>query len=71
MGVPDDYRGEVIHASVVPRAGATVGVEELLAHCSGNLARYKVPSALALVDALPRTAANKIDKKRLREGWTP
>ena len=41
--------------------------DELLSHCRTNLARYKIPSRIETVDALPRTSVNKIDKKLLRE----
>jgi long-chain acyl-CoA synthetase len=65
FGVPDDYRGEVLHAHVVIRHPG-VGVEALLAHCHGNLARYKVPAVLAIVPAIPKTVVGKIDKVALR-----
>src|SRR5690606_18927009 len=67
VGVPDAYRGEVVKAFVVLRPGARASVEALLAHCSANLAKYKVPAALALVPELPRTPVGKIDKKALKE----
>jgi long-chain acyl-CoA synthetase len=66
FGVADAYRGEVVHAHVVLRAGASTSVDELLAHCAANLAKYKVPAKIALVDALPRTSVGKIDRKALR-----
>ena len=66
FGVPDGYRGEVLHAHVVVRAVVTV--EELLAHCRANLAKYKVPAAVALVEAIPKTAVGKVDKVGLRGG---
>lgn len=65
-GVPDAYYGETIRASVVLREGASVGVEELSAHCKANLARYKVPSTIFLVNALPRTAVGKVDRVALK-----
>lgn len=66
VGVPDAYRGEIIKAFVVARPGSNPTTDELLAHCRENLARYKVPGAIALVDALPKTPVGKIDKKALR-----
>ena len=65
-GVPDPYYGEAIHAYVVLREGARVGIDELIAHCKGNLARYKVPSKIYLVAELPRTAVGKVDRNNLR-----
>ena len=67
IGAPDAYRGEVVRSFVVLRPGASAGVEELLAHCARHLARYKAPVSIALLEALPKTTVNKIDKKALRE----
>jgi len=67
IGVPDAYRGEIIRAFVVARPGRQPSVEDLLAHCRANLARYKVPASIALVAALPKTPVGKIDKTALRE----
>jgi long-chain acyl-CoA synthetase len=66
FGVPDSYRGEIVRSHVVLRAGTSATVDDLLAHCRANLAKYKVPAALAVVDALPKTSVGKIDKKALR-----
>lgn len=64
FGVPDAYRGEVLHACVMVRSA--VSVDDLLAHCRVNLAKYKVPTVLRLVDAIPKTGVGKIDKVTLR-----
>jgi long-chain acyl-CoA synthetase len=66
VGVPDSYRGEVIRAYVVPKSGSAITGEELLAHCSGNLAKYKWPVAVEIVSELPKTTVGKVDKKALR-----
>jgi long-chain acyl-CoA synthetase len=66
VGAADAYRGEVLVAHVVLRAGASADADSLLAHCRANLARYKVPTRVRLVDALPKTAVNKPDKNALR-----
>ena len=66
VGVADDYRGEIIHAYVVLKPGAQANADDLLAHCRTNLAKYKHPSAILFVDALPKTTVGKIDKKALR-----
>jgi long-chain acyl-CoA synthetase len=67
VGVPDRYYGETIRACVVLKEGARSDVDDLVAHCKTNLANYKVPSGIALVDALPRTTVGKIDRQVLRE----
>ena len=66
VGWPDSYRGEVIRAFVVLRPDASADEAALLAHCQANLARYKVPAVIEILDALPCTSANKVDKKALR-----
>ena len=65
--MPDPYYGETIRAFVVLKDGAGATAEDLLAHCRANLARYKVPSRLFIVPALPRTTIGKIDRIALRE----
>ena len=66
IGVPDHYRGEVVMAYVVLKDAAAVEADELLAHCAGNLAKYKVPAAIEIVDEIPKTAVGKVDKVELR-----
>lgn len=66
VGVPDAYRGEAIRAFVALAPGRRVSAETLVEHCRERLARYKIPSQIVLVDALPKTVVGKIDKVRLR-----
>jgi long-chain acyl-CoA synthetase len=47
--------------------GARADAGELIAHCRANLAKYKVPVRIEIIDALPKTSVNKADKKRLKE----
>jgi long-chain acyl-CoA synthetase len=65
VGKPDPTTGEAVHAYVVP-SPAGVTVEELTVHCAQNLARYKCPGAIELVDALPHSAIGKVRKVALR-----
>ncbi len=67
IGTPDAYQGERLHAFIVLREGMHAAPDELLAHCAANLARYKVPSSVTTVPALPKTAVGKTDKVALRE----
>jgi fatty-acyl-CoA synthase len=64
--VPDPARGENVAAFVV--LGAPASIEELLAHCRGRLATYKVPHHLWVRrdDELPLKGSGKVDKPRLR-----
>ncbi len=68
VGVPDNYRGEVIKAYVVLKPGAESTAEELLAHCGDHLAKYKLPVSVEFLAELPKTTVGKIDKKALRDG---
>lgn len=67
IGVPDDRLGERIVAYVVLDAGASVPEATLLQRCSDQLARYKVPREVRFMEALPRNATGKIDRRRLRD----
>jgi long-chain acyl-CoA synthetase len=59
---PDTRLGAVPVAAVELRAGAgPVTADDLLAHTSGVLARYELPTEIRIVDALPRTASAKVD----------
>jgi len=46
--------GEVGRAVVVPVAGASVELADLVEHCAPRLAKYKIPKSVVVVDALPR-----------------
>jgi acetyl-CoA synthetase len=55
----------VIGAFIVPAAGLSLDRETILAAARLNLAAYKVPREIIIVDALPRTANGKLQRKRL------
>jgi acyl-CoA synthetase (AMP-forming)/AMP-acid ligase II len=67
IGIPDEKWGELVTALVVPAAGQQVTAEEIIAHCRGKIAGYKIPKRVELRDAIPRTATGKIQKFKLRE----
>ncbi len=62
----DERWGEVPVAFVAVREGASVTAAELIEHCRGQLARFKVPKDVAFVDALPRNPSGKVLKRELR-----
>ncbi len=66
VGVPDDYRGETVHAFVSLQDDAEVTADELIEHCKAQLAAYKYPRAVFFVDELPKTASGKILRRELR-----
>ncbi len=69
IGIPDPYWVEKVHAVVSLKKGTTATAEELVALCKKNLAGYKAPKSLEIVDALPKNAAGKIMKRELREKY--
>jgi acyl-CoA synthetase (AMP-forming)/AMP-acid ligase II len=63
---PDPVMGEVGIAVVVPRHPARPPtLEQLRAHGASRLARYKLPEELRVVEALPLTAMDKVDRRAL------
>ena len=67
VGAPDEKWGERVVAFVVPHPGRPVDVSELVSHCRGMIAGYKVPKEIHLTDALPLTASGKVQKAVLRQ----
>jgi acyl-CoA synthetase (AMP-forming)/AMP-acid ligase II len=65
LGVADDRLGEVPVAAVRLRPGADADPEALLAEAGADLAPYKRPRRLVVVEALPRTGTGKVQKDRL------
>jgi len=62
----DPEWGEALVAAVVLREGVAAAPTELRAFCAQRLAAYKVPKAVELTDALPRTESGKLLRRRLR-----
>ena len=67
VGVPDERMGEVGMAFVVLRPGAEATDDELVAWSRGEMANYKVPRYVELVDELPLNAMGKVLKYELRD----
>jgi acyl-CoA synthetase (AMP-forming)/AMP-acid ligase II len=67
IGRPDDVLGEVVVAYVAARGGAELTADELHELCSEQLAKYKRPVLIELLEELPKNAVGKIDKPALRQ----
>lgn len=67
QGVPDERMGEVGLAHVTAIEGVTLDVEDLRRFARGQLASFKVPRHVVVVDALPMTASGKVRKFLLRD----
>ncbi len=66
IGVPNERWGEVGMAIIVRKAGSALEEGEIIRHCLGKLAKFKVPQSVAFVDVLPRNATGKVLKRELR-----
>lgn len=66
IGAPDERMGEVGVAFVVPRANTKIVPEQVVAWSRDNMANYKVPRRVVVVDDLPRNASGKVLKIELK-----
>ncbi len=66
IGIEDPIRGEVPKAYVVPKLGATIDEQDVLAFCRKHLAQYKVPRSIEAIDEIPKNVTGKILKRILR-----
>ncbi len=67
VGVPDDVMGEVAIAYIIPREGETIDPQEIVDYCAGEIANFKVPRYVEIVNEFPMTQSGKIQKFRLRK----
>ena len=67
VGVPHPDFGEAVVAAVVPRAGAALDADALIAALKTRIAGFKVPKRIFVVGELPRNAMGKVQKNLLRE----
>ncbi len=68
VGRPDERLGETPVAVVELRETASADAEELLEFLRNRLARYEIPTEIAIVDAIPRTPSGKPDLSAIRGG---
>ena len=65
IGVPSDKWGETGLAVIVKKDPA-VTESDIIAHCDGKLARFKMPGGIRFIDVIPRNASGKALKRDLR-----
>ncbi len=63
FGIADRVYGEEVAAAVVLKAAATAA--DLIAHCHLSLADFKCPKTIYIVEAIPRTATGKIQRRNV------
>lgn len=71
IGVPHERWGETPRAYVVPAAGATLDPQSIIDHTRANLAHYKCPTSVEMVQTLPRNPSGKLLRRILRDEAKP
>ncbi|WP_296308426.1 AMP-binding protein [Erythrobacter sp.] len=67
IGIPSRQWGEAVHAIVIPRPGAAVTQEDIIAHCRARIAGYKCPRSVSFrAEPFPLSGAGKVLKRELR-----
>ena len=67
FGLPDEKYGEIVAAWVVPRSGCDLTPSDLQAFCKDQIAHFKIPETIRIVDDFPRTVTGKIQKFMMRK----
>ncbi|MGE5169977.1 MAG: malonate--CoA ligase [Rudaea sp.] len=70
IGVPDADFGEAVTAVVVAKPGHAVDEKEVIRALKGEIASFKIPKRVHVVDELPRNAMGKVQKNVLRERYS-
>jgi long-chain acyl-CoA synthetase len=65
VGVPHPHTGEAVKAFVVTTPDSRLDEDELIEHTLDHLARYKCPTKVIFVEALPRNATGKVMRRGL------
>lgn len=69
VGVPHPDFGEAVLAFIVPRSDVQPDLQAIVDVCANNLARFKQPREMILLDELPRNTMGKVQKAALREAY--
>ncbi|MEZ5226867.1 MAG: AMP-binding protein [Acidimicrobiales bacterium] len=69
FGIPHPDMGQEVKAVVEPAQGVELDVDDLLTFARSQLASFKVPKSVDVVDALPREASGKLKKHKLRDPY--
>ena len=67
FGIPDEKFGEAVVAWVKLNEGETADADQIRQFCNEQIAYYKVPKHIVIVDEFPMTVTGKIQKFKMRE----
>lgn len=67
FGIPDEKYGEAVVAWIKLNEGETANADEIRQYCNEQIAYYKVPKHIVIVDEFPMTVTGKIQKFKMRE----
>jgi fatty-acyl-CoA synthase len=67
FGVADEKYGEEVCAWVIPKPGLTITADDVIAHCKGQIAHYKVPRYVKIVEQFVMTVTGKAQKFEMRK----
>jgi fatty-acyl-CoA synthase len=67
FGVADEKYGEEVCTWIIAKPGAAILPEDVIAHCKGQIAHYKVPRHVRIVDAFAMTVTGKAQKFEMRK----
>jgi len=66
VGVPHEKWGEAVTAFIVLRPGVSLSEAAIISYCKQKLGGVKAPKSVEFCDQIPKTAAGKIDRKKIR-----
>jgi long-chain acyl-CoA synthetase len=69
VGIPNEQTGEAVRALVVVAPDSGLDSDQIVAQCAARLARFKLPTIVEFVDALPRLSNGQFARQSLRE-WS-
>jgi acyl-CoA synthetase (AMP-forming)/AMP-acid ligase II len=69
FGIPDPKWVEAVHAVISLKKGVRATSEELIAFCKKEIAKYKAPKSIEIVEEIPKSATGKILKKEMRKKY--
>ena len=67
VGIPHEYKGEEIKAFIVLKEGEDADAYEIIEYLRNRLARFKIPSSVEFLDALPKNVMGKLMRRLLLE----